>query len=106
MKDNSIYSCVKSALESLTRTAAAELKDKNIDIFNIKLGPVEIDKGNFDPEVKKEHDKIQEKMQKKMVINRKVLKSDISSTVKLLLDNDIKAFNGEIIDLTGGYGLI
>jgi 3-oxoacyl-[acyl-carrier protein] reductase len=94
----SVYSATKAAVDSLTRTLAAELGPKKILVNSVLPGPVETEGTN----AMAEWDQIQNLYVPQTPLGRVGRPQDIANVVSFLASEDAGWVTGQIIPATGG----
>lgn len=98
--NTTIYSATKAAVDSITRSLAAELGPKKIRVNSVNPGMVitegvvsaEIDKGDF-----------RQSFESRAALGRLGYPEDVSPAVVFLASDDSKWITGTTLDVSGGY---
>lgn len=98
----SVYSSMKSALETFTRHLAAELGPRQIRANVVAPGPIQTD---FNNAAIRNNPQMQARMAEMTALGRVGMADDIGGVVSFLCTEDAKWVNGQRIEVTGGINM-
>jgi 3-oxoacyl-[acyl-carrier protein] reductase len=98
LPNSSVYSATKAAVDSITRTLAAELGPRGILVNSVSPGPVETEGFEAMPAA----EGIRELFTPQTPLRRIGKPEDIASVVSFLASDDARWITGQVISATGG----